>query len=168
MIHLLRTGDKVKIWPVPGARVKVGPDGSTIREVNTEYGRDVVPTLVEARTLKPEGETVEWSAWWLDLFKHGAIVFSDPRHEDDGGAKGSGGLRKAINVRHPHEVGADGKTALESGPASEQEAAHWVALGVLNGIDHQRQAEPEPEPPAPTITIVAEPSPPSPSPASEK
>lgn len=163
MIHLLRTGDRIKIWPVPGARVKVGPDGQTIREVNTPYGRDVVPTLVEARLLKPEGEIVEWSAWWLDMAKHGAITFSDPRHEEDGGPKGSGGLRKAINVRHPHEVGADGKTALESGPASEHEAAHWVAMGVLKGAP---EPEPEPEPPAPTIVIVAEPA--APVPASDK
>lgn len=127
MIHLLRTGDKVKIWPMPGARVKTGPDAVAYREVNTALGRDIVPTLVETRLLKPEGETVEWSAWWLDLAKHNAIAFTDPRPDNDG----SGGVRKAVNVRHPHEVGADGKTALESGPSSEHEAAHWVALGVL-------------------------------------
>lgn len=166
MIHLLRTGDKVKIWPMPGARVKVAPDGMTLREVNTKQGgKDIVPTLVESRLLAAEGETVEWSAWWLDLAKHGAIAFTDPRHEKDGGPKGAGGLRHAQNVRHPHEVGADGKTALESGPSSEHEAAHWIALGILEPKARALESEPEP-----VITIVAEPPPlpPPPSLASDK
>jgi hypothetical protein len=95
MLHMLKNGDRVTVWPMPGLRVKVGPDSH--RDING------VPTLVEARLLSDKGEEVEWSSWWHDLARGGALAFSDPKT-----------ITQCKHV-HPDDVGANDKNAREAG-----------------------------------------------------
>jgi len=94
MIHLLNKGDRVKVWPRPGLTVRKHPD--------VFNGSAMLP----APALSPAGEDVAWSEWYLDLAKGGALYFSDPRHEDNGGPAGSGGVRHAAHV-HPQAEGQE-------------------------------------------------------------
>ncbi len=90
MIHTFNKGDKVKVWPRPGLRVKIGPDQMS----NSK--------MLESRTLDPAGEEVAWSEWFHDLAKGGALYFSDPRPE------AGGGVRQAEHV-HPQAAEMAGK-----------------------------------------------------------
>lgn len=114
MLHVLREGDRVKIWPAPGHSVPLSPP--VILE--TADGKQ---SVMPSRNLDPKGEEVVWSLWLHDHARGGALLFSDPHS--------GGGMREAQHVRHPHEVGPDGKPAHESGALSEHELAHWEALG---------------------------------------
>lgn len=90
MLHTLKEGQRVKVWPMPGLRVKVAPDH--VRDVGGK------PTLVEQRVLSAAGEEVTWSLWWHDLARGGAVAFSDPSV-----------IAHATHQRHPHEWVADFK-----------------------------------------------------------
>jgi len=118
MLHILREGQKVKLWPAPGASVFKGPGTFEERTLSSKEGAQTVLLHVPALRLAP-GEEVVWSEFWAEMARSGCVLFTDP----------SKNYAKALHVRHPHEVGADGKTALEAGPDSAEEAAHWRALG---------------------------------------
>lgn len=118
MLHLLKAGDRVKIWPAPGATVPKGPGHFEERSLSSREGSQTVLLHVPALRLADCGEEVEWSEFWVEMARSGCVLFSDPRKA----------YARCQHVRHPHEVASDGKTALESGPRSPAEAAHWRAL----------------------------------------
>lgn len=110
MLHLLREGDKVKVWPTPGHSVYATPPSL----LDTPTG----PQMLPGRLLSADGEELSWTVWLAEMARSGALCFSDPTN-----------YTRAVHVRHPHECGPDGKPAHLGGANSQAELAHWEALG---------------------------------------
>lgn len=123
MLHTLREGDLVQVWPLPGVEVPSAPPVV----LETPGGLQVLP----ARPVRP-GDKLKWTAWLHERAREGSLLFSNPG--EDGKSH-----RRAANVRHPHEAGADGKPAAAGGAHSDEELACWQAMAPDH--DHADKAK---------------------------
>lgn len=59
MLHDLKVGQTVHVWPRPGLRV-------------------LVDAQIPGRFLPDDGADVAWSSWWLRRASDGSVLITDP------------------------------------------------------------------------------------------
>lgn len=69
MLHDLKIGQTVHVWPRPGVRVLVDPQ-------------------IPGRFLPADGADVAWSPWWQRRASDGSVLLSNPLPPPTASAKG--------------------------------------------------------------------------------